>query len=468
MTHFDDEQLAAWLNEGPRHAAPGAADDAVRRAHAAPQRPGWLVTATGGTFADDRGAAMLRFAALLVAVAVLTTLLLGGLVAGGIIKPFPVPSIVAIESQPPGPDPTAGPSLPSRGGLVAFTVQTTLEAGQGSCERAAPIGCHQTRVWVANEDGSEPRELFPRDNADHRALAWTPNGQKLLVDGFGTPTKVGPRESGLRLVDLAGNTQQLSNPYLCDYPCVPELSIGPGAFSPDGNQLAFTRQYPDRDYGSVISILNLRTGQIQELASTFATEPAGGEHCHELTSCEGTADAPAWSPDGRRLLFDRQHMSPDGDSKWTSAALYVVDANGSNLQRITPPGFFAIDPSWSPDGSRITFLNAPWGISRDGTHATDPTLDVYTVRPDGSDLQQLTYDGISGRPDWTTAGRIVFARHLDTTSPDAWIMDADGSHQARILGNILAEMGAAGCQACIYPLDAQSGGPTDALWQPQP
>ncbi|HEX6655576.1 MAG TPA: hypothetical protein VF153_05125 [Candidatus Limnocylindria bacterium] len=459
MTQFDDDQLAAWLNAGPQHAAPGGLDDALRRAHAGSQRPGWLVAMTGGTLAEDRGSAVVRFAVVAAAVAVLTTLMLGALVAGGIIKPFPVPSIVAIQSGSPEPSSTVGPlstPLPATG-VVAYTQTNHLDPGEGACQTGLPGGCTNTRAMVAQADGSNAHELLPDADPmyDQRVDAWLPDGSRLLVEINGVP----------KLVSLSGKAEPLTDQSLCDYPCVPELMIGPAAFSPDGQRFAYTRQYPDTTNGTVITILNLRTGQIRQLSSTYATNPPGFQ-CNKVTTCEGWADAPAWSPDGKQLVFNRQHMSPDGDSQWTSAAVFVVDADGNNLRRITPPGFFAIDPSWSPDGSRITFVNAPFKTINDGKTADLQSIDVYTVRPDGSDLQQLTTDGDSGRPDWTTAGRIVFARNLNSDSPTLWIMDADGSHQARILGNVLAEEWAAGCITCMFPLDAQPGGPVDALWQP--
>jgi Tol biopolymer transport system component len=285
-------------------------------------------------------------------------------------------------------------------------------------------------------------------------VGWTPNGDQLLVD-----TSDGPE-----LVSLSGAVREFPFADLCEYPCA---GLEGYALSPDGQKLAFARGYPDTDNGTVIAIMDLSTGRIHELQSTYATNPPSGVQCSESTACGGSAGAPHWSPDGSRLVFERQHMSPDGDSQWTSAALFVVDADGGNLRRITPPGFFAIDPSWSPDGSLITFANAPFVVSKDRTRVTGQVLDVYTVRADGTQLHQLTNDGDAGRPDWTRDGRIVFARGLETDRPRLWIMDADGSAQVRI-GSSLADLSAAGCVACMYPLDFQGGGPADAVWQRSP
>ncbi|HVQ22314.1 MAG TPA: hypothetical protein VMT36_03510, partial [Candidatus Saccharimonadia bacterium] len=53
--------------------------------------------------------------------------------------------------------------------------------------------------------------------------------------------------------------------------------------------------------------------------------------------------------------------------------------------------------------------------------------DIYTVRPDGSDLKQLTSDAGSGSPSWTSDGKILFYRERAM-----WLMDADGQHFAPV------------------------------------
>jgi Tol biopolymer transport system component len=61
--------------------------------------------------------------------------------------------------------------------------------------------------------------------------------------------------------------------------------------------------------------------------------------------------------------------------------------------------------------------------------------DIYTIRPDGTDLRRLTTDQISTNPAWSVDGRIWFIRtpmvggNLQTAGPPQnWIMDADGGN----------------------------------------
>lgn len=55
------------------------------------------------------------------------------------------------------------------------------------------------------------------------------------------------------------------------------------------------------------------------------------------------------SPDGGRIAFDSDR---DGER-----GVYIADANGDNVHRVTGEGFAAV-PSWSPDGRRLAFVRA--------------------------------------------------------------------------------------------------------------
>ena len=66
-------------------------------------------------------------------------------------------------------------------------------------------------------------------------------------------------------------------------------------------------------------------------------------------------------------------------------------------------------PSGRPTASLIAFGTYPWHIDRiDQVPGRAPN--VYTVRPDGTGLTQLTTDGVSSSPSWTSDGNIVFVR----------------------------------------------------------
>ena len=415
MTHHDADQLATWLADGPHHGPVGVLDDALATARTTGQRPGWLVSATGGTIAQP-GDSLLRYTMLAVAVVALLGLLVGALIVGGVLPPpNPRPPVVVDNTADPAPSgapeptPTASPSQ----GLVAYTVVEELQPGEGECtEGGRAYRCTASHIEIANQGGSDIRTLFAGDVAGGGLTGWLPDGSALLLEG-----------DGIRIVDPSGSVlESFRHDELCDYPCAGLESF---SASPDGTRIAFVRAYPDVENSTVVAILNVATRQVTELESTRTTNVSSGEQCWLSTQCEGSNDTPRWSPDGTRLAFARQHMSPEPGSSWTSAAVYVANVDGSDLRRLTPEGWFAFDPSWNADGSALVFVNAEMIVNDDRTSVTDQRTDVYTVSADGADVRRLTDDGSSARPGWTADGNLTYLRHAgpgDAAEYRNWIM----------------------------------------------
>ena len=440
MTDHNDDQLAAWLGEGPAHGPATSLERTLKATRATRQRPAWLVALGGGTIASDRTNASVQLTWVVVALVALMSLLVGGAVVGGWLRPQPAPTVVL---------PSTLPAL--RSDLIAYTKVTELGAEAGCPFSWVSQACFLPRLWVSNSDGSGARELLPDRPGRQQVIAWSPNGSRLL---FSDDAAGG---GGLMLTDASG-----SEPQLLDA-CVDHCSglEGP-VFSPDGSQLAFVR-YGSEEGASVIATMDLATGRVIELDSTRVIDPAMGGN-----------DAPRWSPDGTQLVFARQGIAVPGQPEGESHLL-VVNADGSNLRQLVPADLHAVDPDWSPNGSQIVFTSSVWNSAE-----IDPIViaaDIFAVRADGSGLRRLTRDGESARPNWTADGRIVYA-HLpqDLESQDLaaafelWIMDADGTGKTPLQADSAADLSAAGCTTCPYPppLAAELFILHDAVWQPTP
>jgi WD40-like Beta Propeller Repeat len=150
--------------------------------------------------------------------------------------------------------------------------------------------------------------------------------------------------------------------------------------------------------------------------------------------------APAWSPDGRRLVF-YVHRGLDDQ-------LWIVNADGSDLHQV--PGVRGVVAAWSPDGTRLVFDSN--SLNPFDCHYRD----VYTVNADGTGLKLLTRQ--AANPDWSVRGQIVFDRQHEhwTEGPESecWptstlaVMQPGG--QARGLGKGSGARWAPGGRSIAY------------------
>jgi Tol biopolymer transport system component len=92
---------------------------------------------------------------------------------------------------------------------------------------------------------------------------------------------------------------------------------------------------------------------------------------------------PAWSPDGRWILFSVS-VEPD------QTDIIRIEADSGEIHYLTNDEPSDESPSWSPNGEWIAFSS-----TRD-----EDGFKVYVMRPDGSDIRQVV-DCDSGRPVWS-------------------------------------------------------------------
>jgi TolB protein len=121
----------------------------------------------------------------------------------------------------------------------------------------------------------------------------------------------------------------------------------------------------------------------------------------------GFGRAPAWSPDGQRLVYQ------GCDDRGQNCGLYVMDAGGSSRLALTTVANDTM-PAWSPDGSQVAFVS-----DRDGR------WNLYVVQVSDGDVTQLTDDAaLDSAPVWSPDGRLLaFLSNRDENEWSIYLFD---------------------------------------------
>lgn len=124
------------------------------------------------------------------------------------------------------------------------------------------------------------------------------------------------------------------------------------------------------------------------------TMNSDGTNQTRLTFNKGSDARPAWSPNGQQIAFGSQRNG--------NIDIYVMDADGTNQRRLTHHPAFDSRPSWSPDGSQIVF-----GSGR-ASDPIDHTVEIFIMDANGSNQKQIThFEAIASSPKWSPDGEWI-------------------------------------------------------------
>jgi len=137
-----------------------------------------------------------------------------------------------------------------------------------------------------------------------------------------------------------------------------------------------------------------------------------GTKKRRLTDFAGTF--PDLSPDGTTVAFTG---APPGS---TNVDIWTVGIDGTGLARLTTAAGQDQFPAWSPDGRTIVFGSTRTGVKQ-----------VWLMDADGGNQRQLTFDAVPKDqvPDWSPDGsRIAYVARTAPVGGDIWIVDSDGAN----------------------------------------
>jgi TolB protein len=245
-------------------------------------------------------------------------------------------------------------------------------------------------LYIVNSDGSGLRKLAG-GAAYYTRPRWSPDRRRIAFGRFadGSPSEI-------LVIDVDGKSGTV------------RLAEGAEpAWSPDGTKIVFASN-GGAPLGSAIGIyvMNADGSGIRQL-----TSPNNFEQCSVGASASDFN--PDWSPDGKRILFERDFniddingfdCGLDGYGRITN--VYVMNADGTGAQRLRPVDLWNTDaePAWSPDGQFVAFSKQAGG--------------VFVIRADGSSGQQqvvTNYPEFS--PAWSADGKnLLFAAAAPPTN----------------------------------------------------
>jgi TolB protein len=247
-------------------------------------------------------------------------------------------------------------------------------------------------VYLMDYDGARVRRLTTSGTIN-LSPAWSPDGTELAWVSWHD------RHPGVYLMNTEGELLHL--------PTVGgDLSSAPD-WSPDGTKMAYTS---DIDDNTEIYLLDRTSGKNTR-----------------LTRHPGIDTAPAVSPNGREIAFTSDRTG--------RPHIYLMGIDGLDVRRISWDGTYNESPAWSPDGTKLAYVSRIEGVfqimmldnatkkttrltyglgnnenprwSPDGRHIVfasnrgDGRYAIYTMRSDGSNVQQLTKGLDAYTPDWS-------------------------------------------------------------------
>jgi len=202
---------------------------------------------------------------------------------------------------------------------------------------------HDYDIYVADADGAHARRLTTAPGYDAEGTL-SPDGGTIVF-------------TSLRDGDLDIYTMRTDGTGLRRLTHTLGYDGGP-FFSPDGKLIVYRASHPATAADSASYRDLLARHLVRPLQMDLWVMNADGSDQREVTHLPGASFAPAFTPDGRRIIFASNWRDP----RSRNFDLYLVNLDGSGLEQVTTSPEFDAFPMFSPDGTRLV-----WASNRHGS-----------------------------------------------------------------------------------------------------
>jgi len=248
-----------------------------------------------------------------------------------------------------------------------------------------------SKIWLVAPTGGEPRMLIQGQQSES-SPQWSPDGKQIAFlsgrDG----------QSDIWVANVDGGAPK---------PVTNEKSAKHGIrWSPDGSRIAYIG---NRDKKQDIYIVAASGGEARQLTQN-------------TNEWDENRWAPAWSPDGLHIAFVSNRSEYYADDLW------LIDADGSHLKKLTTNVRVMTDPMWSPDGKYIAF---------NGVHTWefwfDDQSDFYVAEMPEGVVRKLPTDGYATDLNgalhlyWSPDSKSIFYLYNTRGNTNIWAFNVEGN-----------------------------------------